>query len=272
MAVTLFQRRNLVGDSALISSDQDDLRDIPLGRNPLSMNMTNTNDAVLLYERRDWRGGVMYRRGMQTINDLGAASIASARVTPFHINLNVTVVTQSDGSVPGTAANFNAVSTTVNNVVGLANTFYANQHALLIANVAHITQRVHDNKFNLSMAEAASFPAAWKNAREIDCILVNSFDAGLLGLGKLPWWGKVVVVAMRNTGASGTQRTTEQIAKTLAHEIGHFLGSPHADGATNIMRQGSFDIATRTASVAQIEEWQRALSRNLTRRRNRREA
>ncbi|HLD13902.1 MAG TPA: M12 family metallo-peptidase [Burkholderiales bacterium] len=271
MAITLFQRRNLRGDPALINGDQDDLRDIPLGRNPSSMRMTNANDAILLYEKRDWRGGVLYRRGVQTINNLGLASIASARITPFHINLNVTVVTQSDGSVPGTATNFNAVRTTVNNMVGLVNTFYANQQALLTIEVAHINQRVHDNKFNLSMAEAVRFPAAWKNAREIDFILVNSFDAGLLGLAKLPWWGKVVIVAMRNTGASGTQRTTAQIAKSLAHEIGHFLGSPHA-GATNVMRQGNFDIATRTTTVNQIQEWHTKLSRNPTRRRNRREA
>lgn len=272
MAITLFQRRNLGGDQALINSDQDDLGDIPLGRNPSSITMTNANDAVLLYGKRDWRGGVRYLRGVRTINNLGLAGIASVRITPFHINLNVTVVTQSDGTVPGTATNFNAVRTTVNNMVGMVNAFYASQRALLIADVAHINQRVNDNKFNLSRTEAASFPAAWKNAREIDFILVNSFDAGLLGLAKFPWWGKVVVVAMRNTGPTGAQRTTSQLAKTLAHEIGHFLGSPHTTGTTNIMRQGNFDITTRTATVDQIQEWHTKLSRNLTRRRNRREA
>lgn len=270
MTIRLFQLPGGDGDPAVIDSDQDDLRDIPLGRNPSSMSMDNANDAVLLYGKRDWRGNVIYRRGVQTNINLGSPSIASARITPFHINLNVTVVTQSDGSVPGTATSFNAVSTIVNNMVGLVNTFYAGQQALLIADVAHINQRVHNNKFNLSRAEAGSFPAAWKNAREIDFILVNSFDAGTLGL--FPWWGKVVIVAMRNTGATGTQRTTAQLAKTLAHEIGHFLGSPHSTNATNIMRQGSFDIATRTATVAQIQQWHTTLSRNLTRRRNRREA
>ena len=281
MAITLFQKRNRRGDSARIRRDQDDLKDIPLGRNPSSMRMDNANDAVLLFKKRDWRGGVMYRRGVQTIDNLGSPreggrntfrnSIASVRVTPFHINLNVTVVTQSDGTVPGTDVDFNAVRARVNDMVLLVNDFYVREQALLTVNVAHINQRVHDNKFNLSMAETARFPAAWKNRREIDFILVNSFDSGTLGLAKFPWWGKVVIVSMRNTGAAGTQRTTGVLAKTLAHEIGHFLGSPHG-GGTNIMRQGNFDIATRTANVDQIQEWHTKLSRNLTRRRNRREA
>jgi len=245
--------------------------------------MTAKRDTVLLFKQPNWRGGVMYRRGAQTINNLGSPkeggrntfgnSIASVRVTPFHINLNVTVVTQSDGTLPGTFTSLKGVRGTINSAVTQINRFYQREQALLVAHISHFNQRVHDNKYNLSDFESVSFPAAWKNRQEIDVIFVNSFDSGATGLAKFPWWGKVCIVSMRSNGSSGQQRNSQQIAKTLAHEIGHFLGTRHTtNNSTNVMRQGNANINTRTATFQQIQEWHTKLSRNLTRRRNRKEA
>jgi hypothetical protein len=247
------------------------------------MRLSAGSDAVLLFAKPSWRGNVMFRRGAQSISNLGSPSegghrnfrnnVASVRLTPFHLNLNVTVVTQSDGTLPGVFTSLRGLQGTLNSAVTQVNRFYNRQQALLVAHIAHLNQRVHDNKYNLSMSEAASFPAAWKNSREIDVIVINSFDAGFTGMARFPWWGKVCMIAMRDNGAGGPQRNSQWIGKTLAHEIGHFLGSPHVTGnTTNVMRQGSFSINTRTATVQQIEEWHTKLSRNLTRRRNRQEA
>jgi hypothetical protein len=276
MAITVFQRTNRRGDSARITRNQNDLADIPVGRNISSLAMTANGDEILMYKKRNWRGGVMFRRGVQTINNLGSRrqggrntfrnNIASVRVTPFFLPLNVTVVTQSDGTLPGTDTSMAQITARVNNVVTLVNRFYGLQQALLEVGVAQINQRVHDNKFNLSMVEAARFPNSWKNRDEIDVILVNSFDGGFTGLAKSPWAGKVTIVAMRNNGA---QRPNNTIAKTLAHEIGHFLGSPHTEANRNIMTQGEFSIVGANANVEQMQEWHTKLSRNLTRRRNR---
>jgi hypothetical protein len=281
MTITLFQRQDLRGDSAVISRDEDDLRDLPIGRNPSSMRMTSDGDKILLFKNDDWQGGVMFRRGAQTIDNFGAPreggrntfgnNIASVRVTPFFINLNVTVVTQSDGTLPGGYSSFSTLRSDIEEIVEMVNEFYDREQALLRANIAQVNQRVHDNKFNLGPLEVIDFPNDWNNSREISVIIVNSFDSGTLGLGKFPWWGKVTIVALRNTGSTGTLRAKSQLAKTLAHEIGHFLGSPHVDSGTNVMVQGNLDIATRTATVDQIEEWHTKLSRNLARRRNRRE-
>ena len=92
MTITLFQKQDLRGDSAVISKDEDDLRDLPIGRNPSSMRMTSDDDKILLFKNDDWRGGVMFRRGAQTIDNFGAPreggrntfgnNIASVRVIP----------------------------------------------------------------------------------------------------------------------------------------------------------------------------------------------
>ena len=116
MAITLYQKKNFKGDTARIRKDQNDLKDLPLGRNPSSLKMSNAKDAVLLFKKRDWRGGVMFRRGRNSIDNLGSPraggrntfgnNVASVRITPFHINLNVTVVTKSNGKLPGTDSTF----------------------------------------------------------------------------------------------------------------------------------------------------------------------
>jgi predicted Zn-dependent protease len=248
--------------------------------------MTANTDAILLFKKPNWRGGVMFRRGIQDISKLGSPkeggrntfgnNVASARITPFHIHLNVTIVTQSDGTLPGTFSSLRGLSGVVNSAVAQVNRFYQRQQALLIAHISHFNQRVHNNKYNLGNFESARFPASWKNQREIDVIFVNSFDDSVTGRAKKPWRGKVCIVAMRRNGSGGTQRNSQLIGRTIAHEIGHFLGSDHTrDNRTNIMSdlpRRATNINVQTATFEQIQEWHTKLSRNLTRRRNRKEA
>ncbi len=283
MTITLFERIQFQGTPIDIATDQDDLRQVPIGRNPSSMTM-DANDAVLLCRNRDWRGGVMFRRGANSIDNLGAPGsggkrgyrngITSVRVTPFFLNLNVTIVSRSDGTLPGGRAGIAACQADVAQIATLMNGFLTSEQTLLQVNVAQINQRTDNRKFDLSIAETLRFPPLWKNRREIDMIFVNSFDnGGTTGMGKFPWFGKVTIVAYRTGGAAGPLRPINNMAKTAMHEIGHYLASPHvdiADDPTNIMVQGGFDITTRTATNEQIEGWHQRLSRNPTRRRDRR--
>lgn len=66
-------------------------------------------------------------------------------------------------------------------------------------------------------------------------------------------------------------RSINQIARTLAHELGHYLGLSHGTGdggAENIMTPSDLglNINSTTLTPDQIEEMQQKLARNLTRK------
>gem|GEM_PF-2274994 len=282
MTVTLFAKPDCRGDSSNIGRNVADLKDRAVGRNPSSMRMTSTNDAILLYKKQDWRGGVMFRRGRQTIGKLGSPNqggrntfgnnIASARVTPFFVNFNVSVVTKEDGTLPASWNSQSEANTFLAEMCLHLNNWLEREQALLQVRFARTSFRPNDNKFDLRN-NGASFPASWKNAREIDAVIVNSFrNATTVGKGKFPWWGKVIVSSTRWGGSSANVMQPEEMAMNVAHELGHFLGSTHNSGgglSSNIMTQGLEAINNRQLSVDQIQEWHTKLSRNLTRRRNR---
>lgn len=281
MTITLFQRRNFGGDPEIIRRNQNNLGEIPLGHNPSSITM-DANDAILLFRNRNWRGGVMYLRGENEINNLGSPaaggrrgfgnSISSVRVSPFILNLNVTVVGRSDGELPGGRADFDTIRGEIRTIIRNMNTFFNREDCLLLIREAQINLRVNNNHFNLGNMESLRFPGRWKNPREVDMIFVNSFDSGAFGQGMFPWFGKTTVVSYRGGGAGGNVRNLDQLSKTAVHEIGHYLGSRHvaaADDPTNIMVQGTQEIGDRTATPEQIRGWHQRLSRNPTRRRDR---
>ena len=94
-------------------------------------------------------------------------------------------------------------------------------------------------------------------------ILCNTLK-GAYGKAKYPWWGKVIIVEMEG-------RSINQIARTLAHELGHYLGLTHGTGngaAANLMTVSDLglNINSTTLTPDQIEEMQQKLARNLTRK------
>ena len=134
-------------------------------------------DAILLYKKEDWNGGVMFLRGGADVSNLGSArdggralwgtAVTSVQITPFTVKLNVTVITTKGGDLPGTGTSVTSITTLLNDAVALVNQFFDDEKALIDIEIARIVCRADKNKFDLSSWEAASFPGAWKNAGEL---------------------------------------------------------------------------------------------------------
>lgn len=284
MAITLFQDRDCKGRSLDVTRNYASLKDTALGNHPSSIRMTDPDDAVLLFKKEDWNGGVLFLRGKNTLSDLGEPdeggentfrnSVTSVRVTPFTVALNVTVVKRENGDLPGSHDSHASVENALGKALGLANQFFAREQALLTLEFARITFRTNESHFDMTGLEAADFPNDWKNPGELDVIVCNTLESGNVGLGKFPWWGKVAIVTLRDGG--GEDRTIAQIGRTLAHEVGHYYGLTHGSGdnvPANIMTQSGdgLPIEDSHIRVDQVEEIHQKLARNITRQKDRQE-
>lgn len=286
MAVTLFENRNQRGSRRRINADLADLRNMAIDK-PGSITMTSARDEVLLFKNDDWRGGVHYLRGSQTINNLGSRaqggrntfgnSIRSVRVSPFTVDLNITVVKNNAGDLPGPWRTETIATRSLSRIVLMMNAFLEGQQALLQVRTARITFRTDENRFVLRRNQGV--PSSWKERSEIDVIIVDRFEnEGLFGVAALPHGGQTVRIAGKLNPASGGDvvLTQDFIALVLMHELGHYLGLAHGtsdDDRDNLMfPSGDQDVdrlTTKTLTTAQIREMHQRLSRNPTRRRDR---
>lgn len=285
MTITLFEKKDFKGKVLTITRNFRDLSDTPLGKNPSSLVMSENDDAILLFKQKEWDGGVMYYRGKRSMTSLGKLSqggeflsgntIASVRLTPFQLVLNVNVVfthevptdIRSPERLPGDEASRSSLENTFGKAVVLANQFFDREKAMLRLEVARYDYRLNDGKFDLTSTESGSFVADWKNAGEVDVIIANTLKGGY-GQAKLPWWGKTLIVTLAG-------RSINEVARTLAHELGHYLGLTHMTGsgsAPNIMTPSDLglDIGQSVLTPDQIEEMHTKLSKNLTRQGDRR--
>ena len=285
MTVTLFADTNYKGKCQSFARNKACLKDTKVGNNPSSIKITG-DEPVLLFKKQDWKGGVLYVKGPKNVGDLGKKDkggksgfkngITSLRRTAFPLDLNVSIVKNSKGKFPGDWTSAREAETAVNEVVALINQFYVDCGALLKLKIANCTVRESDAKFVVKRG-AAKYPGSWKKNGQIDVVFVHDFRrVGVMGKGKPPGFGQALTVAAMQdfVGGSSAARPNEEMARTLAHEIGHYLGIQHASAKgnkKNIMAPdgNGHSITERFISSDQIEQIHTTLSKNIFRKGNR---
>jgi hypothetical protein len=281
MSVTIFEDKDCKGESRTVSGNIADLKGQRADK-PSSARLSSADDEVLLFKNDDWHGGVLYLRGPKTVSDLGKKdeggksgfgnSIRSVRITPFQLDLNITVVKAANGKLPGDWASEAQARVAVEDVVKGANAFFAAQRALLTLETARTTFRTSDKQFTMNQNEGV--PNDWTEKGEVDVIFVNRFsdDKGILGTGRFPCWGQTVVVAATKNSTKGADvvQSVSDMVYVLAHEIGHYLGLSHGsanNSKANIMYESAqATYKTQQLLPDQIEEMHEKLSRNISRR------
>jgi hypothetical protein len=282
MAITLFQDKNFRDRSMVVTQSIADLKDVSIGKNPSSIRLTAQTESILLYTQKDWDGDVHYIRGPAEVADLGdknaggetgfANNVRSVRITPFRLRLNVNVIRNESGQLPGQWT-LGTEDDHVRAIVAAMNSFFTAQRSLFTLEIARITLRTSNAKYNLSLLDQLIFPGEWKNLHEVDVMIVNQFEKdGLLGVAKFPHFGKTVMAAATFVDNDGVQRSMSDnnIAEVMAHELGHYLGLQHNtsnDNSANLMfPTTSFaGLSNRSLSIDQIEEMQQKLANALAR-------
>ena len=280
MAITIYEDKKFKGDKRTISRDDDDLK----GNvdKPSSIKMSSSSDKILMFKNDDWKGGTLYLRGPCEIGNLGSSkeggrrtygnSIRSVRVTPFRIDLNVTIVKNSDGDLPGRWTSVSDAKAKVREIVKLANDWYKDERALLTLKIDTITVRESDKYF--SLGNLASFPRSWKKRGLLDLIFIDHFASGkMIGQAPFPCTGQMVrVAATHRDKDSGkvTHYDTDNMANVTVHEIGHYLGLLHSSskGDTNNIMTAKALVRLKDAHLTQdqIRTMHQKLARNISRK------
>jgi hypothetical protein len=287
MSIRLFADKNCKGDSRVVVSDLRDPKGLTADK-PSSLVIEDEDKAVLLFKNDDCHGGALYIRGPATVNALGSGddggrtgfgnSIRSVRVTPFQVDLNVTVVTDSKGNLPGDWKTQPEAKDDIRKMVDDANAFLDDKRALLQLGIARITLRSSDYLFAISKLEQIVLPGEWTEKGEVDVVFTHRFTKeGTLGRGFFPCWGESVAVAKRLNSVVGadTSLTLDAMAITMMHEIGHHFGLGHGTANTdkNLMfaslEQDS--LSKMWLSPDQIREMHDRLANNISRRAERKD-
>jgi hypothetical protein len=283
MTITIFEKDKFEGKSQRVSGNVRDLNGQAADK-PGSIKLTDDDEAVLLFKNDDWHGGALYIRGPKNVADLGkdsdggrfgfGNSIRSIRLTPFQVDLNVTVVRNEDNKLPSGWSSEAQAKADINSMVAQANAFYADKRALLKLTVARITFRTNKNLFAISKLEQIFLPGEWTEKGELDVVFTNRFTKeGVIGRAFFPCWGESVVVAKIVNSTSGPDYalSLDEMAAVMVHETGHHFGLSHATGNDNPKNLMFPSLSVSSLSDAlltpdQIREMQDRLANNLARK------
>lgn len=276
MTVTLYKKDNLQGESFTITDDISDLKDTPVKHGSSSMRITN--DKIILFTKKDWKGDAMFRTGTREITKLSSKSkggktgfgntVSSARITPFTIPLFVNIIAKSDGSFPGFRSDDSTLtrlgsgtdifSSFIRDIIQYANNIWNN--FLIHLDVSEIHLRRSDDLHNM---KSDLYPLLWKDwqkPKHANVFLVGSLH-NAAGICPPVGFGRGAVVDC------GSTPDTDRAGDTLAHELGHYFGiSKHVnDTGANLMTKDSA-ISSGILTDEQVEEIHHTLATNVLRK------
>ena len=275
--VLLYEDRDYGGD---VVSVEPGTESIPQGRGSdeiTSVKMTE-DEAILLFKKRDHRGGVFYLRGENEISHLGRPSqggrrgwgndISSIRMSPFHVRVNCVVILDGDGSMPAGFTDVTTARSRIDSCIWAANQFFEDQKALVKLHLGRFRCERFKRKFDVKTNQRLRMPGRFKETGRINVFWVNSIS-GASGYAMYPWWGNVGVMSTGSSSNPGQGRRLRSLQRTFIHEIGHYFSLRHENGSPeNIMAQSSVGDPWRDSELTddQIERMHKKLASGTGRR------
>lgn len=211
-----------------------------------SVELTSDDDKILLFKDKDWLGDVLYLKGKKTISNLNdeddggkkgfANSVSSVRKTPFTIKVKYHVIMDSAGTLPYGNTTKPKLESVIMKAHVLAaiiwedsliklerdDIVYWTNDALLEADCSY--EKLADEYPNL-------------NRQLAHCFVVENVTGEKEKLGKANILGcsQKRAVTPGFYLEAGSSRSISELARTIAHELGHSLGLEHGSNSDKNM-------------------------------------
>jgi len=265
MAIHLYQKKDYGGKSLKVTSNISDLSKKSFNNKASSMKMTEVSDKILLFKKKKYKGGVMFRDGQEKIPSLCSGKkggqmgfgnkVSSVRITPFTVNLYMNIISTDEGTYPGSQS-LTAMNSFISDMIAEANRIW--DKGLLKFKLSSTATRKNSKLYNMNNEFLKLASKNWDKKKCINVYVVNSISASA-GISLPPGIGNAIAVEYKSSSSSS--------GNTLAHEIGHTLGIHHGSAdksKSNLMCPSGSSCTALTDK--QIDKVHRVLAKNIFRK------
>lgn len=269
MTLTLFKKKNFLGDSHRVTKSHANLRVTPVGYRTRSLTMTSEHDRVLLFSKKMYRGRMAFARGIRDVPSSAGTffrPVRSVRIDPFRLYLNVTVVC-SGGEWPGSWATEREALASIDTAIDWANRVWSEGMVWLERRKTEVRDRPRTFELRWPFT---GVPREWKRPGMVDVVIVHRIGRRSTVARRCPALVRDTIAIARVVKRGEVE--DERMGHGLARELGRYVGlggGSWGDDPRNLMSPGdpiSFDPANIRLVPEQIERVQRVLAANRGRR------